>query len=162
VRVADRSSEDWRGTGTVLVIDDEKEVRNITARILERAGLTVLVAGDGLEGLSVFRERQKRIGVVVMDMTMPRMGGLVSAKALRSLRPDLPIVLMSGFSVEEATFQSAGLGINGFVQKPFKPRDLLGAVRQALEQRGNQFWRSEADPCHECTSAKEETGRAGD
>ena len=65
---------------------------------------------------------------------MPRMGGLEAAEALRGLRPDLPVVLMSGFSVPEVTLQSAGLGITGFVQKPFNVPDLLAAVRHALGQ----------------------------
>ena len=94
----------------------------------------MLVAADGQEGLKVFREQQHRINAVILDLTMPRMDGLETARALRCLRPDLPIVLMSGFSVLELTRQSAGFGITGFVQKPFKTADLLGAVRQALGQ----------------------------
>lgn len=65
---------------------------------------------------------------------MPKMGGLEVASALRNLRPDVPIVLMSGFTVQELTFQSTGLGINGFVKKPFSVLDLLGAVLKALGQ----------------------------
>jgi signal transduction histidine kinase/CheY-like chemotaxis protein len=132
--VARRQSEGWLGTGTVLVIDDENAVRDIAARMLVQAGLTVLGAGDGQEGLRVFREQQRAIDAVVLDLTMPRMGGLEAAGALRGLRPDLPIVLMSGFSVLEVTQLSAGLGISGFVQKPFNASDLLAAVRHALGQ----------------------------
>jgi FixJ family two-component response regulator len=124
--------EGWRGTGTVLVIDDDDGVRDTAARMLEQAGLGVLVAGNGHDGLRVFREHQSGIVAVVLDLTMPVMGGLEVAGALRELRPDLPIVLMSGFSVEELTRQSTGLGITGFVEKPFTARDLLTAVRHAL------------------------------
>jgi CheY-like chemotaxis protein len=113
VPVAPRQSEGWRGTGTVLVIDDEIGVRDIAARILEQAGLTVLVAGDGQEVLRVFREHQQGIDAVVLDLTMPRTGGLEVAGALRGLRPNLPVVLLSGFSVLEVTLQHAGLGIPG-------------------------------------------------
>lgn len=129
--VVQRRPEDWRGSGFVLVIDDDKVVRDITGRILKMAGLTVLGAEDGQAGLKVFREQQ-RIDAVVLDLTMPGMGGLEVARALRGTRPDLPIILMSGFSVLEPTLHSADLGITGFVQKPFKPVELLAAVRQAL------------------------------
>lgn len=124
----------WRGTGTVLVIDDEPGICDIAARILEQAGLVVLVAGDAQEGLTVFHAHQQEIDVVVLDLTMPGMGGLEAAAVLRDLRPDLPIVLMSGFSVDEATLQTAGPGIMGFVQKPFNTAGLLVSVRRALRQ----------------------------
>jgi signal transduction histidine kinase len=127
-------SADWRGTGTVLVIDDEKAVRHITALLLEQAGLAVVVAGDGPEGLRTFCEHQQTFDAVVLDLTMPGMGGLEAAATLRSLSPKLPIVLMSGFSVDEMMLQSAGVGIAGFVQKPFNTSDLLTAVRHALRQ----------------------------
>jgi len=126
--------DEWRGTGTVLVIDDEFGVRDITARILEQAGLTVLVARDGREGLTVFREHQQEIDAVVLDLTMPGMGGLEAAGVLRGLRPNLPVVLVSGFSVKEATLQTTAPGITAFVQKPFNTADLLAAVRRALGQ----------------------------
>ncbi len=132
--VVPRQSEVWRGTGTVLVIDDEKAVCDLAARILQRAGLSVLQAGDGDEGLRVFREHQQGIDAILLDLTMPGLGGLEAAGALRGLRPDLPVVLMSGFSVSEVTHQSAGLGITGFVQKPFNVPNLLAAVRHALGQ----------------------------
>ncbi len=132
--VAPRRPEGWRGTGTILVIDDEEAIRDVAGRILAKAGLAVLVAGDGQEGVRVFREHQESVGAVVLDLTMPRMGGLEASRALRGLRPGLPIVLMSGFSMQEVTLQSAGLEITGFVQKPFKLLDLLAAVRHALGQ----------------------------
>ncbi len=130
----ERRPEVWRGTGTVLVIDDEKAIGKTVSRMLEIAGLAALVAADGPGGLEVFREQQHRINAVVLDLTMPGMSGLEVARAMRSLNPDLPIVLMSGFSVLDVTLQSADVGITAFVQKPFKAADLLGAVRYALGQ----------------------------
>jgi signal transduction histidine kinase len=127
-------TDERRGTGTVLVVDDEGGVRDTAARILEHAGYTVLAARDGQDGVRVFTEYQRRIDAVVLDLTMPRMGGLEAARVLRGVRPDLPVVLMSGFSVDEVTLQSGGLENTGFVQKPFSARALLAAVRQALGQ----------------------------
>jgi two-component system cell cycle sensor histidine kinase/response regulator CckA len=65
--------------------------------------------------------------------TMPRMGGLEAAEALRELRPDIPIILMSGYSVQEVTGRYAGHGIAGFVQKPFDKATLVAGVRQTME-----------------------------
>jgi signal transduction histidine kinase/CheY-like chemotaxis protein len=127
-----RKPEGWRGTGTILIVDDEKAVRNFAAHILKQAGLTVLVAGDGQEGLALFRDHQQEIDAAILDLTMPKMGGLEAARAMRGLRPDLPIVLMSGFSISEVTLQSAGFEITEFVQKPFQIPELLAAVRRAL------------------------------
>ena len=124
----------WRGTGTVLVIDDERVVGTIASLVLGGAGLTVVVAGGGEEGVALVRARPGGIDAVVLDLTMPGMGGLETAAALRAVRPDLPIVLMSGYTVEDVTLQSAGLGITGFVQKPFDKLALLAAVRHALGQ----------------------------
>ena len=95
--------------------------------------LRFLLTG-GEEGLGVLRSHPRGIDVVVLDVTMPGMGGLEAARALRGVRPDLPVVLMSGYSVREVTLRSAGLGITGFVQKPFATPDLLAAVRLALGQ----------------------------
>jgi len=124
--------EKWRGTGTVLVVDDEPGVRDLAALILRHVGLTVLVADDGIDAVSVFRERRQEIDAVVLDLTMPRMGGLEAAEALRGLRPDLPVVLMSGYSAEEVSAQFTALGPAGFVQKPFTAAAFLAAVRLAL------------------------------
>jgi signal transduction histidine kinase/ActR/RegA family two-component response regulator len=120
------------GIGTILVVEDEKPVRDLASLILVKAGFTVIVASDGKEGVEVFREHQSVIDGVVLDMAMPRMGGLEAAKVLKDMRPNLPVVLMSGFSVQEVTLQSAGFGIEGFVQKPFNADELLTAVRHAL------------------------------
>jgi PAS domain S-box-containing protein len=126
--------ERWRGTGTVLVIDDEPGVRDLAALILRRAGLTVLIAANGLDGLAVFRDHGPGIDAVVLDLNMPQMGGLEAAQAVRGLQPNLPVVLMSGYSAEEVSAQSSALGPAGFVQKPFTAPSLLAAVRLALGQ----------------------------
>ncbi len=128
------SAAGWRGAGTVLVVDDEKAIRDMVGVLLKGAGLAVLFAEDGEDGLRVFQENEAAVDAVVLDVTMPRMGGREAAAALRALRPGLPVVLMSGYSVSEVRLRSAGLGITGFVQKPFNGLDLLAAVRAALGQ----------------------------
>jgi DNA-binding NtrC family response regulator len=102
--------------------------------MLELAGLTVLAAENGEFGLKLYCDHTAKIDAVLLDMTMPTMGGIEVARQLRSIQPGLPIILMSGFSVVEATRQSTGLGIAGFLQKPFNLAELLTAIRNALGQ----------------------------
>jgi PAS domain S-box-containing protein len=121
------------GTAWVLVIDDEETVRTVTRRVLERAGYRVLTAPDGVDGLELFRERQGEIDVVLLDVTMPRMGGEETFRQLRLLRPDVRVVLASGYSEQEATSQFAGKGLAGFIEKPFRAVDLLAKLQLALQ-----------------------------
>ncbi len=128
------SSAGWVGTGTVLVVDDDKMVCELVSLMLQQVGLTVLVARTGQAGLDAFRARPQDFHAVVLDLTMPQMGGLEVAEAMRKLRADIPIVLMSGYSATEVNLLAKGFGISGFVQKPFQSAELLSAVRRALGQ----------------------------
>jgi PAS domain S-box-containing protein len=119
-------------SGLVLVVDDEEGVRNVTRRILERAGFTVLTANDGRDGVELFRTRATEIRLVVLDVTMPRMGGEEAFHELRRIRADVPVILASGFSEQEATSRFAGKGLAGFLEKPFSPQTLLERVRETL------------------------------
>jgi nitrogen-specific signal transduction histidine kinase/ActR/RegA family two-component response regulator len=133
IRAAGAPTVVWRGSGTILVVDDDEAVRNVAKRILERAGFRVLVAVDGIDGLAVFREHTSEIGVVLLDVTMPRMGGEETFRQLRQLAPEVRVVLSSGYSAQEATSHFAGKGLAGFVEKPFTPQELLERVRAVLE-----------------------------
>ena len=122
-----------QGTGTILVIDDEETVRAVTKRVLERAGFRVLTAIDGVDGLEVFRAHRDEIVAVVLDVTMPRMGGEEAFRQLRLLSPDVRVILASGYSEQEATSQFAGKGLAGFIEKPFRGSDLVAKLQRALE-----------------------------
>ena len=126
---------DWKARGTVLVIDDEPGVRAVAGAMLRRAGLEVVSAADGVEGVAVFRERANAIDVVLLDLTMPRMGGAETFEAIREIRPDARVILTSGFSEEEAGSRFVGRGLAGFIQKPFTADDLASAIAAALENR---------------------------
>jgi two-component system cell cycle sensor histidine kinase/response regulator CckA len=127
-----KGSDVWRGTGTILVVDDEKGVRDFLTQLLVEHGFEVQIACDGREGVRIFREGSEAISAVLLDLTMPGMDGLETAEALRRIEPDLPIILMSGYSIRELTRQAEGIGNLEFVQKPFTLPVLLGAIRQAL------------------------------
>jgi CheY-like chemotaxis protein len=84
-------------------------------------------------GSSSSGERQGEIDVVLLDVTMPRMGGEETFRQLRLLRPDVRVVLASGYSEQEATSQFAGKGLAGFIEKPFRAVDLLAKLQLALQ-----------------------------
>jgi PAS domain S-box-containing protein len=119
---------------TVLLIDDEEDVRSVTADMLERLGCSVLLAGDGLEGVEVFRAHAKAIDAVILDLTLPRMSGERAFQEIRSIRPDACVILMSGYDDEKATRRLKKVGLAGFLRKPFSVADLrstMGRARQA-------------------------------
>jgi PAS domain S-box-containing protein len=124
----------WRMGGTVLVIDDEELVRLMVAQLLERLGFTVLVAGDGQAGVEVFRTHADVIGCTLLDMTMPQLNGEQTFRALRLIKSDARVVLMSGYDEQELSSRFAGQGLAGFLHKPFSPADLRDKLQQALNQ----------------------------
>ncbi len=117
---------------TVLVVDDEVGVRSMIRRLLEASGYAVLLAEDGLGALEVFEQNRARIQLVVLDVTMPRMGGEETYRRLRQLDPEVRVLLTSGYSEQEATSQFAGKGLAGFIEKPFRAHVLLEKVNEAL------------------------------
>ena len=122
---------DWRGHGTVLVIDDEEDVRELAATVLRRAGMKVLTAADGHEGLKLFGQHFDEIHLVLLDRTMPVLSGADTITAIRETKPDAKVILISGYSEEHATAEVAGRGVS-FLQKPFDPESLLARVRESL------------------------------
>ena len=92
-------------TGTVLLVDDDAAVSRAAARMLESLGLVVLTAVDGLDAIERFRSEGHRVDVILMDLTMPRLGGVAAATAIHELRADVPIVVVSGYG--DPTVESA-------------------------------------------------------
>jgi PAS domain S-box-containing protein len=126
-------SPSWRSGGEVLVIDDDETIRTLVARMLDRLGLKASLAGDPREGIELFIRDPARFRIVLLDLTMPHLGGEETFRRLRAVRPELPVVLMSGFTEEDAVSRFAGKGLAGFLQKPFSPSDLAEELRRVLE-----------------------------
>jgi CheY-like chemotaxis protein len=119
------------GGGTVLLIDDDPEVREVGSQMLERLGFKVLTAAHGQEGLKVFQARGGEIDCVILDLTMPEMGGEEVFRELRRLRSDVRVILSSGYNEQEVTQRFAGKGLAGFIQKPYRVanlQEILGRV----------------------------------
>ncbi len=109
----------WRGSGRVLVVDDEETVRVTTARMIEACGFTTQLAPDGREGVAAFREAGGNFALVVLDLTMPHLDGAEAFRAITEFKPDARVLLMSGFNEQEAIARFTGKGLAGFMQKPF-------------------------------------------
>lgn len=124
----------WRGHGLALVVDDEETVRNAGRAMLERAGFTVITANDGRDGVARFAAEKDQIAFVVLDLTMPELDGEACFRALRELRPDVKVLLTSGYDEQDAVNMFAGTAPAGFVQKPFTAAELLAKVREMLER----------------------------
>ena len=122
----------WRGDGTVLVVDDEASVLHTAAMLLGSLGFHPLTAEDGAEALRLFDQHEGRIRLVLLDLTMPVLGGLEVLRALRARAPRLPIVLTSGYSEEEALKEDPGDRATTFLQKPYTTNDLLRVMQAAL------------------------------
>lgn len=124
----------WRGAGTVLLVDDEETVRAIGSHFLRRAGFDVITAADGAEALDIYRRRHPEIAAVVLDMTMPRMGGEEAFREMRRVNPNVRVLLSSGYSQEEALTGFNGKGLAGFIQKPYRVDEFLAKLRAILEE----------------------------
>jgi len=121
--------------GTVLVVDDEESVRVVTRKILENCGYKVLEAGDGVEGVDAFKTNADAIDVVMLDMTMPRMGGAEAFEKIRDIRRDTPVIISSGFAEEDISTQYQEQGMAYFIQKPYNAKKLLAKIAQAFHER---------------------------
>ena len=131
--VSPSSPSSWQGQGTALVVDDDEDVRDLAAAVLRRAGMKVLTAADGHEGLKLFGQHLDEIRVILLDRTMPVLSGADTVEAMRGAKPDAKIILISGYSEEHATAELMDSGVTSFLKKPFDPDTLLAHVQEALE-----------------------------
>ena len=128
--------------GTVLVIDDEETVRHVTEGMLSRMGCRVLLAAGGVEGVARLRDSVPAVDAVLLNMTMPGMNGLETLRALKTVRPDVPVVLCTGYGEAATAELFKGERLAGFIQKPFDARELnrmlnriLGSARSLAGRR---------------------------
>ena len=132
---SDFDEEDLKGRGTILVIDDEEIVRRAARSALEHYGYTVLVSESGSDGLELLAESDYAVDLVVLDMTMPGMSGEETLEHIRAVRPDLPVILSSGYNEVDATRSLTGKGLARFIQKPYSASRLAGQIKIALTAR---------------------------
>jgi CheY-like chemotaxis protein len=127
-------NQSLQGSGTILVIDDESDVRELCKDLLKTLGYRILLADSGSAGINIYRERKDEISLVILDMIMPKMGGREVFQTLKMINPEVKVLLCSGFSqngfagIEELLRK----GAVEFVQKPFSRQAMGLAIKRAL------------------------------
>jgi two-component system, cell cycle sensor histidine kinase and response regulator CckA len=123
-----------RPENSILVVEDEEQVRTLVVRLLEKRGYLVLQAENGRRALEIARPQISHISLVITDIVMPEMGGAPLVAEMRALNPHLRFLCMTGYSKEEVL---SGDGLDGaaFIEKPFTPNDLLDKVEELLKSR---------------------------
>jgi PAS domain S-box-containing protein len=123
-----------RGSGTILLIDDEHMILDVGSGLLKELGYTVIAAQTGHEGLKIYTARQAEINLVVMDMIMPGMGGGETFDRLKAINPAAKVLLSSGYSINGEASHILARGCDGFIQKPFNMQQLSTKIREILDR----------------------------
>jgi two-component system cell cycle sensor histidine kinase/response regulator CckA len=123
------------GPETVLVVDDEEMVIEVIEDLFQLLGYRVLKAESGKEALEVYEENKEEIDMVVLDMIMPGMGGGEIYDRMKALNPQVKVLLSSGYTLDGQAAEILNRGCNGFIQKPFKIRELSEKLRDILAEK---------------------------
>jgi CheY-like chemotaxis protein/two-component sensor histidine kinase len=123
------------GTERILFVDDEEVQVRSGRRLLERLGYSVIAAIDGHEALEVFRSEPEAFDLVITDQSMPRLTGIKLAEKMMRIRPDIPVILCTGFSEGIDGEKARATGIREFMMKPFSVRQLAETIRRVLDAR---------------------------
>jgi len=123
-----------RGSGLILVVDDEETVRDVASRYLKHLGYEVLTACDGKEAIDLYLDRGREIDLIVMDLVMPRLGGRECFRVLKKIDPGVRAILSTGYGFNVAAQEMLDEGMLGFVQKPYEMNHLSEVVARALEK----------------------------
>jgi CheY-like chemotaxis protein len=122
-----------RGSGTILLVDDEDMVIDVGQALLERLGYQVIAAKSGEEAAEVVLRKGSGIDLVILDMIMPGMDGGKTFDRIRDLHPQMPVLLSSGYAANGQAAEILRKGCNGFIQKPFNIATLSQKIRNILE-----------------------------
>ena len=121
--------EVWHGSGNVLLVDDEKTIREIGSDMLNILGFKVITAEDGRDALEKFANNPD-LDFVILDLTMPRMDGEQCFRELRQLNRDVKVIMSSGYNEQDVTSKFVGKGLAGFIQKPYKLSEMKEAIQR--------------------------------
>lgn len=127
-----KPEEQLQGSGGVLLVDDEDLLRTVGRELLEELGYRVYLADNGEQALSVYEAEREHISLVIMDVIMPVMGGKEALQRLKSINPDVRVLMSSGFHQDQPNESFVSLGAKGFIQKPYGKQDLSRAVKEAI------------------------------
>jgi len=123
------------GTETLLVAEDDEIIRTLTSSILSEFGYTVIVAKDGTDAVREFQENRDRINLLLLDVIMPRKNGKDAYEEIRSIKPDIKVLFISGYSADMISKEGILEDGSGFISKPVSPAELLRKVREVLDRK---------------------------
>ncbi len=126
------SKEALKGSEAVLLVDDEDMIIEVGEQLLIKLGYKVFVARDGKEAIEIFKENKDQIDMVIVDMIMPGMGGGETFDRLKEIKPDIKVLLSSGYSIDGQATEILERGCDGFIHKPFDMKQLSGKLREIL------------------------------
>jgi len=129
-----RQEQFLTGHETILLVDDEEMIINVSKEILKTLGYTVLTAGSGEEATAVYKVNRDKIGMVILDMIMPDMNGGKTYDVLKEINPDIKVLLSSGYSISGQATEILERGCDGFIQKPFNIEQLSQKIREILDK----------------------------
>ena len=136
VRKAVKTAEQFiKGTGTVLLVDDEEVILEVGEGLLETIGYRVLIARDGKEAVEVYRKNKDDIDIVLLDMVMPNMGGSEAYDRMKEINSKVKVLLSSGYSINSQATEILERGCDGFIQKPFSVKKLSRKIREILRRK---------------------------
>jgi signal transduction histidine kinase/response regulator of citrate/malate metabolism len=132
LRVISSGKRPEKGSGTILVVDDEEYILNADKAMLSELGYEVLLANGGKEAIRVFEENKDRINLLILDLIMPDLGGDIVYDRIKSSRSDVRVILSSGYSIEGQAESILKKGCDGFIQKPYNLKQLAQKIKDIL------------------------------
>jgi PAS domain S-box-containing protein len=136
----DKQDFKWKGSGTILLVDDEEPIRSLGRQILEGMEFEVVLAADGKEAVEVFNAFKDEIVCVILDLTMPHMGGDEAYREMKLVNPGLKVIVSSGFSEHDVVRRFPGNALSGFIQKPYRIDSLAGMLKKVLADEQYVSW----------------------
>jgi len=124
-----------KGTGTILLVDDEPIVLDVGAKMLKMLGYTVLEGKGGREAVKIYQEKKGTIDMAILDMIMPDMGGGEAYDRMKEINPKVKVLLSSGYSIDGQATEIMERGCDGFMQKPLSMKKLSGKIREILDKK---------------------------
>ncbi|MFC1726442.1 PAS domain S-box protein [candidate division KSB1 bacterium] len=124
----------FTGSETILVVDDEKDIRESTATLLKSLGYEVFTASDGQQALKIYEKNKNDIDLIIIDMIMPTLSGKETYLELKKINPDVQVILASGYSQNGKATDIINEGVQAFIQKPFRMHELSGLIRKLLSK----------------------------
>jgi len=122
------------GNETILFVEDEDLLREVISKILREKGYTVLEAVDGIGAVDVFMKNHKKIDLVLSDFGLPKLGGWEACITMKEIKPEVRVILASGFIEPAVRNEMAIAGITTFVQKPYVPDEVLQNIRELMKK----------------------------